>query len=78
MSTTSAILRIRPLGSTREVQQSRSGAPLAVWWGKLSLWLARRWQRDSLRHRIDDERLLADIGVTREQALREAKRPFWS
>ena len=42
-----------------------------------SLWMARRRQRDALVDLAEDKRLLADIGLTREQALREAGKPFW-
>ena len=35
-----------------------------------------RWlQRQALREL--DNRLLADIGLTREQAIEEANKPFW-
>jgi uncharacterized protein YjiS (DUF1127 family) len=39
--------------------------------------IERRQQRDALADRIDDRRLLDDIGLTREQALHEADKPFW-
>lgn len=77
MSTTTTARLTRPGASTRDGQQSRSGPLLAVWWDRLSLWLARRWQRDDLRHRIDDKRLLDDIGLNREQAQREVAKAFW-
>lgn len=42
------------------------------------------WMRALLARRVSrcalaslDERLLADIGLTREQALREAAKPMW-
>jgi uncharacterized protein YjiS (DUF1127 family) len=43
----------------------------------LRLWLARSRQRDQLRSRIDDKRLLDDIGLSREQVLRETNKAFW-
>jgi len=39
--------------------------------------MARRRQRDALADLAEDARLLADIGLTREQALREACKTFW-
>ena len=35
-----------------------------------------RWQQRHALLELDD-RLLADIGLTREDALREARKPFW-
>ena len=43
----------------------------------IQLWTARRTQRAALGELLDTEHLLADIGLTREQALREAAKPFW-
>jgi uncharacterized protein YjiS (DUF1127 family) len=43
----------------------------------LGVWFARSVQRRALRELAQDARLLADIGLDREQALREAARPFW-
>lgn len=77
MSTTSSIRLIRPGASTPDVRQAHSGSRVATVLDKLHLWLARRWQRDELRHRIDDKRLLEDIGLRREQALREVAKAFW-
>jgi len=39
--------------------------------------IARSGQRRALRELAQEERLLSDIGLTREQALREADKPFW-
>jgi uncharacterized protein YjiS (DUF1127 family) len=39
--------------------------------------IARSGQRRALCELAQDTRLLSDIGLTREQALREAGRPFW-
>lgn len=58
------------------VASPRSGAGLWSWlWARLerSRGLAR--QRQALLEL--DETLLRDIGLTREQALREAGRPIW-
>jgi len=43
------------------------------WW----CWLDRQHERKALREIADDPHLLKDIGLTREQALREAAKPFW-
>jgi uncharacterized protein YjiS (DUF1127 family) len=40
-------------------------------------WAERRKQRNTLGDLIDDARMLNDIGLTREQALREVNKPFW-
>ena len=40
-------------------------------------WLGRRRQRIALGEIADDPHLLHDLGLTREQALREAAKPFW-
>ena len=59
------------------LHQSSSGTSPPVWpsrwWGRLD----RPLQRIALREIADDPRLLSDLGLTREQALREAARPFW-
>lgn len=43
----------------------------------IGAWIVRRGQREALRYIAQDERLLRDIGLTREQALRETDKPFW-
>jgi uncharacterized protein YjiS (DUF1127 family) len=45
------------------------GAPLG--------WLERRWRRQSLSDLIDNPRTLNDIGLTRDDVLREINKPFW-
>jgi uncharacterized protein YjiS (DUF1127 family) len=45
------------------------------WFAVLARMHARACQRRRLREL--DDRLLADIGVGREAALREARKPFW-
>ena len=49
-------------------------------WGLLRRW--RRWnersrQRAALRNLAEDKHLLDDLGLTRQEALDEADRPFW-
>ena len=43
----------------------------------LGVWLARSSQRKVLQELAQDQRLLADIGLNRQQALTEAAKPFW-
>jgi len=57
-------------------QLSSGTAPrdrLPGWWS----WLDRRHQRMALREIADDPHLLRDLGLSREEALREAAKPFW-
>jgi len=43
------------------------------WWS----WLDRPLQRLALREIADDPHLLSDLGLSREEVLREAAKPFW-
>jgi uncharacterized protein YjiS (DUF1127 family) len=43
----------------------------------LTRWVVLSGQRKALRALSQEDRLLNDIGLTREQALREATKPFW-
>lgn len=44
----------------------------------VSVWLDRRRQRRVLRDLAErNNHLLADVGLTQEEALREAAKPFW-
>jgi uncharacterized protein YjiS (DUF1127 family) len=43
----------------------------------VAAWIIRSGQRRALRELAEEGRLLADIGLTREQALGEAGKPFW-
>jgi uncharacterized protein YjiS (DUF1127 family) len=41
------------------------------------LWFSRSRQRRALAELARDDYLLQDIGVSREDAVREAAKPFW-
>jgi uncharacterized protein YjiS (DUF1127 family) len=43
----------------------------------VAAWIVRSGQRRALRELAREKRLLVDIGLTREQALRETAKPFW-
>lgn len=76
MSTT--VLRLHTAHEpSREGARLRARAAFARILDGFSTYLARRRQRDALAGLADDKHLLADIGLTREQALREAGKPFW-
>lgn len=59
------------------LHQSGSGTLPPVgppgWWS----WIDRPLQRIALREIADDPHLLRDLGLTREEALHEATKPFW-
>jgi uncharacterized protein YjiS (DUF1127 family) len=55
-----------------ETCQPLSEARFLRWWARCS---ARLRQRQALAQL--DDRLLNDIGVTRQQAIGEAAKPFW-
>lgn len=59
----------------RNVTDQTSLAVLHIAKALISLWAERARQRRALRHL--DDRLLDDIGLTREQAQKEASKPFW-
>jgi uncharacterized protein YjiS (DUF1127 family) len=53
---------------------SRAGI-LSSWFRRMEIWLFRRhgWQDLSLL----DDRLLEDVGISREEVLWNAGKPFW-
>lgn len=77
MSITPSVRPTTPDLSTPGSRQAHAGSRLAAMLDTLHLWLVRRWQRDELRQRIDDKRLLEDIGLRREQVLREVNKDVW-
>ena len=60
------------------IQQEDSGTSRAGWLVTLRLWIERSQQRRALRElaRLDGSRL-EDLGVSREEALRECAKRFW-
>ncbi|WP_431014879.1 DUF1127 domain-containing protein [Bradyrhizobium pachyrhizi] len=58
------------------LHQSSSGRPPRIrrhgWWS----WLDQQYERKALREIANDAHLLRDLGLTREQALREATKSF--
>ena len=49
--------------------------PLAAAWMLVASWIERTRQRDALA--ALDDHSLRDIGITRAEAEREARKPFW-
>jgi uncharacterized protein YjiS (DUF1127 family) len=43
----------------------------------VATWIARTGQRRALRELAEEGRLLSDVGLSRQQALGEAGKPFW-
>jgi uncharacterized protein YjiS (DUF1127 family) len=70
-------LIMRPAARGSPLHKENWGRAFASQWpGWLGLW-ARQRQRKALRDLADDPHLLNDLGMTREQALEEADKPFW-
>jgi uncharacterized protein YjiS (DUF1127 family) len=69
----------RPPGADRALRghQSDYGPLPAARWREWWQWSERQRQRIALRELADDQHLLDDLGITREQALDEADKPFW-
>jgi uncharacterized protein YjiS (DUF1127 family) len=43
----------------------------------IDVWIERSRQRHALGELVGNDHLLADIGLSLEQARREARKPFW-
>jgi uncharacterized protein YjiS (DUF1127 family) len=60
----------------RRSPHRRELAPFPLNWTRtISVWIERRRQRQALIEL--DDRLLADIGLSIQQACHEAAKPFW-
>jgi uncharacterized protein YjiS (DUF1127 family) len=70
-------LLMQPANQSVQLHQENlgtaGGVPGRGWSG---LW-ARQRQRTALRELADDPHRLNDLGLTRQQALEEADKPFW-
>jgi uncharacterized protein YjiS (DUF1127 family) len=70
-------LIMRPVSRGTQLHQENLGRrDRSQWPGWLDLW-ARQRQRAALRELADDPHRLNDLGLTRQQALEEADKPFW-
>ena len=65
------------LGVTRYGAKPGTRFTFAKTLSTLGVWFARSVQRRALRELAEDVQLLNDIGLDRQQALREAAKPFW-
>ena len=75
------ILR-RPFGSAGAVSSGGENSAAGLirrWRHTIARWIARSRQRRALREIAErtDDHLLKDMGVSRQEALREADKPFW-
>ena len=67
-----------PAGMRTFPQQSHSSSSTGGWLRTLGVWIDRSRQRGQLGELAElNDYLLKDIGVSREQAMREAAKPFW-
>lgn len=64
-----------PAATTSPFSRYFPRVPITGPWALISIWITRAEQRAALAE-LDEERL-RDIGVTRDQARREAAKPFW-
>jgi uncharacterized protein YjiS (DUF1127 family) len=67
----------RPADVAAAVPQSSSGPSSARQRRGGWSWFGRADERRALRELADNPHLLRDLGLTREQVLGEAARPFW-
>ena len=65
----------RPAPRASSHRPARFGRTIVAGARMLRRWCARRGQRRALGHL--DDRLLADIGLTRAEAETERRKPFW-
>jgi uncharacterized protein YjiS (DUF1127 family) len=70
---TPAFRLAHPARASFSPHQSNSWLASAI----LRRWAERRGQRRALAELADLPHLLRDLGLTRAQAMREARKPFW-
>src|SRR5829696_4728098 len=67
-----------PAGMRALRRQSASSSSIDAWLRTLGFWIDRSRQRKQLGELAElNDYLLKDIGVSREEAMREAEKPFW-
>jgi uncharacterized protein YjiS (DUF1127 family) len=72
------ILPSEPAGMRALRRQSASSSSIDAWLRTLGFWIDRSRQRRQLGELAElNDCLLKDIGVSREEAMREAEKPFW-
>ncbi len=76
-NTTTSVPLIRPGPRAAGDPQSTSWPELAGMLRLYRTWVARAKQRDALADLANNEHLLNDIGLTRDEALDEINKPFW-
>ena len=65
-------------GGYARVQQDSSPTSAVSWLDTVRVWSARSRERRALRELAElGDHFLKDIGISREQVLREAAKPFW-
>jgi uncharacterized protein YjiS (DUF1127 family) len=65
-------------GGYAHFQQESSPSAAATWIDTLCAWSARCHERRALRELTElGDHFLNDVGISREEALREAAKPFW-
>ena len=69
----------RPLGAAGTVRGAGEKSPVSRISHVIARWIARSRERWALREiaEANNIHLLKDIGVSREEAFREAEKPFW-
>lgn len=65
--------RVRRRATAADHEQNSWQVLIGRWLGRIE----RINQREDLRAIANDPHLLADLGLTREQALEQADKPFW-
>jgi uncharacterized protein YjiS (DUF1127 family) len=76
-SVSSAGRRLETAAQGTRLSEKNSSFPAAIV-HTMTVWLDRRRRRRELQDLAErNDRLLADVGLTREEALREASKPCW-
>jgi uncharacterized protein YjiS (DUF1127 family) len=65
-------------GTRAPSRQSNQSTPANSWVHKIGRWIAQQRQRRALQELAKlDNHLLKDLGLSQDDALREAAKPFW-